>query len=106
MKKLMFGFVMFLMLPAIAYSNGRYGMHMYDCDYIRGYGGVFMWIIFLVILGFVVYYIVQDTKSKESGSPSGETPSGETPLDILKKRFAKGEIKKEEFEQMKKDLED
>jgi putative membrane protein len=29
----------------------------------------------------------------------------ETPLDILKRRYAKGEITKEEFQQMKKDLE-
>jgi uncharacterized membrane protein len=31
--------------------------------------------------------------------------SGETPLDILKKRFAKVEITRDEFEKMKKDLE-
>ena len=64
-----------------------------------GYGG-FMWLIFLVLIGVVVYALFQISKSKSSdGSVS------ETPLDILKKRYAKGEIDKEEFEKLKKDLE-
>ena len=65
-----------------------------------GYGGMFMWIIFLIVIGFLIYFIVQAQKTK------GQTPTqSESPLDILKRRYAKGEIVKEEFERMKKDIE-
>ncbi len=59
-----------------------------------------MWIIFLILLGVVIYFIVQTVKNKNI---SGDVQ--ETPLSILKKRYAKGEITKEEFDRMKKDLE-
>lgn len=65
-----------------------------------GYGGMFMWIIFLIVVGFLIYFIVQAQKAK------GPTPTqAETPLDILRKRYAKGEISKEDFDRMKRDLE-
>ena len=65
-----------------------------------GYGGMFMWIIFLIAIGLLIYFIVQTKKTK------GQMPTqNESHLDILKKRYAKGEITKEEYERMKKDLE-
>lgn len=51
---------------------------------------------FLIILGVValIRYI----------SRSGQNRDSQTPLDILKKRYAHGEIDKKEFEEKKKDL--
>jgi putative membrane protein len=78
-------------------APGRWGYMMH---YGFGYGGMFMWIIFLIVIGLLVYFIAQAQKTK------GQTPTqNESHLDILKRRYAKGEITKEEYESMKKDLE-
>jgi len=73
---------------------------MMDFGYF-GYGGMFMWMVFIIILVAVaVYWLVRETRPK-----ADHRLSGETPLDILKRRYAKGEITKDEFEKVKKDLE-
>ena len=78
-------------------QSGPYGGgHMMDF----GFGGIFMWLIFLALAGFIVYIVMQSRKSGEAGGQPKETP-----LDILKKRYAKGDITKEEFESLKKDIE-
>ncbi len=65
-----------------------------------GCGGGFMWLIVLVLVGVGIYFLLKVYKSKGSDGSFIETPS-----DILKKRYAKGEIDKEEFDRRKKDLE-
>ena len=64
-----------------------------------GYGGEYMWFIVLILFIVVVYFLYRVSKSKcFNGSII------ETPLDILKRRYSKGEIDKEEFNRRKNDL--
>lgn len=68
-----------------------------------GFGWMgFGWIFWLIIIGIVVYLVIKISNQKQSGS--NDTIINETPLDILKKRYAHGEISKEEFDRIKKDL--
>ena len=72
---------------------------MMDFGYF-GHGGMFMGMLLIVILIVAaIYWLAREAKSKT------KSLSGETPLDILKKRYAGGEITKDDFERMKKDLE-
>ncbi len=73
-------------------------MHWGDYGWGMGFGWLFMIIFWgLVILG--VIYIVKMIAERSRPSEKGESA-----LDILKKRYAKGEITREEFEKMKDDL--
>ena len=63
------------------------------------WGGGMMWIIWipiLIVLVLLVYRMINNEAINKSDS--------ETPMDILKKRYAKGEITKEEFEERKRTL--
>lgn len=55
------------------------------------------WILVIVGIVFLIKYLIVHSSGQQKSS-------GENPLDILKRRYAKGEISKEEFEKMKKDL--
>ena len=59
------------------------------------YGGGLMWLILVIVAAVAIYLIVQ---AQRGGS------TRETPLDILKKRYAKGEITKEEYDRLRRDL--
>jgi putative membrane protein len=63
-------------------------------------GGMAMMMVLLLLLGAVVVYMLL----KRQGELRSVDSTRETPLEILKRRYAKGEITKEQYEEMKKDL--
>ena len=67
-----------------------------------GFGGGLFMILFWVV---IVVAVVMLVKWLAGGSSRIDLPRGKSALDILKERYARGEIGKEEFEQKKRDLE-
>ncbi len=87
-----------LLLSALSLSCERYYGHMgrhHMTDYT--YGGPFMWIsaiLLLAIIGVAVYFFLNKR----------DVFISKKPLDILKERYARGEITKDEYEEMKNNL--
>lgn len=91
---------------AVGFASANMMGWGYDGDMMGGgfggglFGGLFMLIWWAVIIvGIVV--LVKLVADQAKGAHGGHD---KTPLDILKERYAKGEINKEEFEAKKKDL--
>jgi putative membrane protein len=77
--------------PGMMWGYGGYGPGY-------GFGGIFMGILFLIVIGVVIYFVVRNVNTR------GGAFGNESALDILKKRFARGEITKEEYDKIKDNL--
>jgi len=77
-----------MLLGIMDYGNGMMGGGMWIL-------GLIFWILVLVGLVLLIKYLLES---------SGAKKTGESALEALKKRYARGEINKEEFEEKKKDL--
>lgn len=76
-------------------NDHHMGDHMTDFGPVS----IFMWTmmtLWIVLILVGIYYLVTSSKRKSDYK---------SPLKILKKRYAKGKITKDEFEMMKRDLE-
>lgn len=70
-----------------------------------GIGSGFGWVFWLVIIVAVVFLFRRGFLGCGMGQQNnGNRRSDETPLNILKQRYAKGEISRDEYERMKKEL--
>ena len=66
-------------------------------------GGLwFSWIFRIAVILLIVWVIVHGSNRNQKNNNIKQFR--DTPLDIIKRRYANGEITKEEFEIMKKDL--
>lgn len=73
---------------------------MFGHDGWLGFGGGFMWLFWLLII-VVLIAVAKMAMGTGTGSSA---PRDESPLDILKKRYARGEIDEEEFEKRRREL--
>ena len=68
-----------------------------------GFGFIFMGLFWIVIIGAGIWLLSNlFPKNNESQTRPSDN---ETALDILKQRYARGELTKEEYESMRHDLE-
>ena len=82
-------------------SSPYYGPHMWDGGWSMFLGP--LWgVLFLGVLIALVVLLVRWLSA--SGSTGGGVIAARTPLDILRERFARGEIDKDEFEERKRIL--
>lgn len=72
------------------------------------FGGLLLLVFWVLVIVGVVWLAVTLARGRPTPTASwphsGAPQATSAPLDIMKTRYAKGEIAKEEFEQMRRDL--
>ena len=83
-----------------------YGYGMMGPWMMGGFGGMWLMpILMIVFWGLVIWGIVALVRGVGWAGCCGSFPTTtDSAVDILKRRYARGEISKEEFEEKKKDL--
>lgn len=85
------------------YDNWHMGPGMMGNWGMGWFGGIFMilfWILILVGLVFVIKWLIQSTGGGQSNASSANRA-----IEILKERYARGDIDKTQYESMRRDLE-
>ena len=90
--------------PGSAYAQDRgpdWGWGMHPMSWMWGAWGLGMMVMMLVFWGLVITCIVLGIRWLAG---QGERPRSDRALDILRERYARGEINKDEFDAKRRDL--
>lgn len=74
---------------------------MFDHDGTMFFGGGFMWIFWILL----IVLLVMGVKGLGGSSGSDKSSQDDSSLEILKKRYARGDIDEDEFERRRNELE-
>jgi putative membrane protein len=73
--------------------------------YGYGYGyGVFHMVLSVAAILAVIFLVIWAVRALAGVGPHGAQPRRSGGLDVLEERYARGEIKREEYLQMRKDI--
>jgi putative membrane protein len=84
---------------------GGFGMHGFGNQFGFGFnplGWILSFVFWALIIAGIVLLVVW--LARNVGRTTFGTPVGESPLDILRARYAKGELTKQQYEEMRRDL--
>ena len=81
-----------------------WGQHMFNLGWGGWLLGGLMMLLFWGGIIALVFFAVRAFSGSGSWAASKQTNSGESALDILKKRYARGEISQEEYRAIRDDL--
>ena len=74
-------------------------MKSWGMGWLGGFFMIVFWILIIIVLIFLIKWLTQTTKKVRE-----DCERGSRAIDILKERYAKGEIDKSQFETMMDDL--
>jgi putative membrane protein len=79
------------------------GWGMMGPGMMGGFGWVWLPLLMIVFWGLIIWGILAAVRSSRNDAGC-KTSANESALDVLKLRYARGEIKKKEFEEKKREL--
>lgn len=95
--------VVLSVVPGLIWGWQGYGYGMMGSGMMGGYGTMFLMpILWIVVIGLIVWAVA--AAANRSGEAGNTMQTDGSAMEILKKRYARGEINKEEYEDRKKDL--